>query len=249
MNEYQVSADCYETSPRAPSGESGEIIRGVGLKRTYHVGALEVHALNGVDVSIQEGLVVAFKGRSGSGKTTLLNLLGGLDQPDRGQVYIGGKLLAAMSEQEVTRLRRNRIGFVFQSFALVPTFSAYENVELPLRIAGSTPEQRDRRTRECLDMVGLLRWSEHRPYEMSGGQQQRIGIARALANSPALILADEPTGELDSSSGRRILSLFRRIAERDAITIVIATHDPIIEEYASVIYELSDGKLTGISRT
>ena len=249
MNEYQVSKNYYETSSRTPSGESGEVIRGVGLKRTYRIGALEVHALNGVDVSIPEGLVVAFKGRSGSGKTTLLNLLGGLDQPDQGQVYIGGKLLAAMSEQEVTRLRRNRIGFVFQSFALVPTFSAYENVELPLRIAGSTPERRDRRTRECLDMVGLLRWSEHRPYEMSGGQQQRIGIARALANSPALILADEPTGELDTTSGRRILSLFRRIAERDAITVVIATHDPIIEEYASVIYELSDGKITGISRT
>ena len=248
MNEYKVSDSYHEPPPGTPPVETGEIIRCEGLKRTYSIGALKVHALNGVDVSIQKGMLVAFKGRSGSGKTTLLNLLGGLDQPDEGQVYVEGKHLAAMTEQEITRLRRNRIGFVFQSFALVPTFSAYENVELPLRIAGRSPDWREKRARECLDMVGLLRWSEHRPYEMSGGQQQRIAIARALANSPALILADEPTGELDTSSGRRTLNLFRRIAEKDALTIVIATHDPIIEEYASVIYELTDGKITNITK-
>jgi ABC-type lipoprotein export system ATPase subunit len=248
MSDYRISKGYFETAQSAGSGVAEEVIRAEGLKRTYRIGALQVHALNGIDVSIPKGLVVAFKGRSGSGKTTLLNILGGLDEPDEGHVYVEGRQLAAMSEQEITRLRRTRIGFVFQSFALVPTFSAYENVELPLRIAGASPREREQRASECLDMVGLLRWAEHRPYEMSGGQQQRIAIARALANKPALILADEPTGELDSGSGRRTLGLFKRIADRDAITVVIATHDPIIEEFAAIIYELSDGKIAKVSR-
>ena len=221
-----------------------EVVRTVDVKRTYLAGGSEVHALDGINVTVPEGILVAFKGRSGSGKTTLLNILGGLDKPSSGSVYIDGEPLANMSEQEITNLRRKRIGFVFQSFALIPTFSAFENVELPLRIAGAEPAARAARTNRCLEMVGLQKWAEHRPYEMSGGQQQRIAIAHSLSNHPALILADEPTGELDSKTGRQILNLFKNIANEDRITVIIATHDPVIEEFATVIYELKDGKIT-----
>jgi putative ABC transport system ATP-binding protein len=214
------------------------------LVRTYQVGTVEVPALRGVDLLVPRGSLVALKGRSGSGKTTLLNLIGGLDQPTSGSVYVEGKDISKLSEAQITGLRRKRIGFVFQSFALIPTFSAFENIELPLRIAGVEPKQRKNRMRECLEMVGLLKWAEHRPWEMSGGQQQRVAIARALANEPALVLADEPTGELDSATAREILDLFKRIVADSGLTIIVATHDPVIEEYASLIYELRDGQIS-----
>jgi putative ABC transport system ATP-binding protein len=214
------------------------------LVRTYQVGTVEVPALRGVDLLVPRGSLVALKGRSGSGKTTLLNLIGGLDQPTSGSVYVEGKDISKLSEAQITGLRRKRIGFVFQSFALIPTFSAFENIELPLRIAGVEPKQRKNRMRECLEMVGLLKWAEHRPWEMSGGQQQRVAIARALANEPALVLADEPTGELDSATAREILDLFKGIVADSGLTIIVATHDPVIEEYASLIYELRDGQIS-----
>jgi ABC-type lipoprotein export system ATPase subunit len=204
---------------------------------------VEIPALRGVDLVVERGTFTAIEGRSGSGKTTLLNLIGGLDRPTSGEVYFDGINICELSERELTELRRRRIGFVFQSFALIPILSAYENVELPLRIAGVRRKERVKRVWRCLEMVGLTNWAHHRPYELSGGQQQRLAIARALAIGPDLILADEPTGELDSATGHEIMALLRRIVTRGDVTVIVATHDPMVEDYASVIYELSDGRI------
>jgi ABC-type lipoprotein export system ATPase subunit len=219
------------------------IVRTTKLSRIYQLGSQEIRAVNRLDLAIPHGSLTVVKGRSGSGKTTLLNLIGGLDYPTSGEVYVTAKKLSQLSDRELTEMRRNTIGFVFQSFALLPTFSAYENVELPLRMNRAEPERRNKRVTQCLEMVGLGDWWDHRPYELSGGQQQRLAIARALANSPALILADEPTGELDSHTGRDIIGLLQSLVRELGITIVIATHDPAVEECATVIYELRDGKI------
>ena len=234
----------HSHTPTLPHSQPEEpIVRTVGLTRVYRSGGREVAALRGVDLTIPAGRFVAIRGRSGSGKTTLLNCIGGLDRPTGGEVYLEGQLLSSLSEAELTSLRRARLGFVFQSFALLPTFSAYENVELPLRIQGLSRVERRERTLRGLAVVGLRRWADHRPYEMSGGQQQRVVIARALVTRPRLILADEPTGELDSETGRRIFALLQRIVEREHVTLVMATHDPLVLEYAALVYELEDGKL------
>jgi putative ABC transport system ATP-binding protein len=219
------------------------IVRTVDLMRTYNVGGLEVHALRGINLEIKRGQFVALKGRSGSGKTTLLNLISGLDVPTSGKVYLFGHDLSTASEEALLELRRRHIGFVFQSFALIPTFSAIENVDLMLRIGGFDRKQRARRVRECLELVGLLKWAKHRPYELSGGQQQRVAIARALANKPELLIADEPTGELDSVTGRQILELFREIVDSEGCTLIMATHDPTVEDFADIIYEVVDGQI------
>ena len=212
----------------------------IGVTRTYRVGGSDVMALRGIDLQVKAGKWIGVRGRSGSGKTTLLNCIGGLDHPNTGVVRCFGREITRMSDRELTMWRRQQVGFVFQSFALLPTLSAWENIELPIRIAG----QRDRRarTRYCLDLVGLVKWSSHRPYEMSGGQQQRVAIARALANHPKLILADEPTGELDSTTAREILALFRRIIELEGLTIIMTSHDPIVLEYVDEVVELQDGQ-------
>jgi ABC-type lipoprotein export system ATPase subunit len=213
--------------------------------RVYRVGTNEVHALRELSMEMPKGILGALKGRSGSGKTTLLNLIGGLDQPTSGEVFLFGQSLSKLGSDQVTELRRKRIGFVFQSFAIIPTFSALENVELMLRIAG-IKQERTQRARRCLDIVGLGHWANHRPWELSGGQQQRVAIARALATHPDLILADEPTGELDSATGRQILTLLRYIVEKEGITALVATHDPVVEEYAHIVYELVDGQLMAV---
>lgn len=230
-----------EASPTA--GDGSILVQTVDLQRTYLVGSEEVHALRGIDLKIPRGQFAAFKGRSGSGKTTLLNLIGGLDQPTSGKVYLFGREISALSEGERTRLRRDKLGFVFQSFALIPAFSAFENVELPLRIARMGARQRRERAMQCLTTVGLRRWANHRPFEMSGGQQQRLSIARALAQRPDLILADEPTGELDSETGRRIVLLFQKLVREEGITILMASHDPTVDEFVSDVYQLDDGKI------
>ncbi len=214
-----------------------------GVTRVYQVGAQQVHALGGVDLAVERGHFVGLQGRSGSGKTTLLNIIGGLDRPTDGQVYFDGQRLDGMSDRALTRLRRHRIGFVFQSFALLPTYSALENVTLLLRIAGVGRRERERRARDSLRLVGLAPWADHRPDEMSGGQQQRVAIARALAPQPDLILADEPTGELDTTTGRQIFALLRQVVETQGITILTATHDPLIVEYADQVYNLQDGQI------
>jgi ABC-type lipoprotein export system ATPase subunit len=223
--------------------EESPIVRLLEVTRTYSHGDQAQPALRGVDLTLQRGSLVGLKGRSGSGKTTLLNLIGGLDRPTSGEVYFDGNLLGELDEDQLTLLRRGRMGFVFQSFALLPTYSAYENVELVLRIAGKSRQEQIGRSKRCLQLVGLKRWKDHRPGEMSGGQQERLAIARALATQPDLILADEPTGELDVATGRQIFALFRQIVEQEGVTILIATHDSLIDEYADLIYILQDGKI------
>jgi len=222
------------------------IISTEGLERTYRSRGKEVQALRGLDLTIPVGEYVSFRGRSGSGKTTLINCIGGLDRPTAGEVYFKGKPMSKMPEREITRLRRVEYSFVFQSFALLPTFSAYENVELPLRIQGLTRRERRERTMRCLSIVGLAKWSNHRPYEMSGGQQQRVAVARALVTRPEVILADEPTGELDSATGRQIMSLFQTISIEENVTVVMVTHDPVVEEYSSLVYHLNDGQVAEV---
>lgn len=222
------------------------LVEARNLARIYQIGKKEILALRGVNLSVDFGVFVAVKGRSGSGKTTLLNLIGGLDRPTSGEVYFNGETLGRLSERKLTEIRR-RIGFVFQSFPLLSTLSAYENVELPLRILGVDAGERRSRTRECLEIVELEKWSCHRPSELSGGQQQRIAIARALTIHPVLLLADEPTGELDTKSARQVMRLFQRIVSEEKRTIIMATHDPLVEEYTDIIYELSDGRIADSS--
>jgi putative ABC transport system ATP-binding protein len=225
------------------TGPNGIVVQTEDLWRVYKVGTQQVPALRGVNLNIEPGRFVAVKGRSGSGKTTLLNCVGGLDHPTSGLVRVFGHDLAELHGEQLTRWRREQVGFVFQSFGLLPTLSAYENVELMLRIVGVHGNERREQALHCLDLVGLAKWAQHRPYEMSGGQQQRVGIARALANSPQLILADEPTGELDSTTAREILALFRRIVEEEHVTLVIATHDALVDEYADEVLQLKDGQI------
>jgi putative ABC transport system ATP-binding protein len=224
------------------------VVQAQGVARSFDVGGgAKVHALRGVDLTIEQGQMVALKGRSGSGKTTLLNLIGGLDRPTAGQLYFFGQRISTMPDHQLTRLRRHRIGFVFQSFALIPILSAYENVELPMRIAGLSGKQRAERTAALLEMVGLTKRAKHRAFELSGGEQQRVAIARALTMRPALILADEPTGELDSHTGLAIMRLFRRVIETEDVTVCLTTHDPIIMEIADITYQLTDGQLSRAS--
>ena len=225
------------------TGSNGIVVQTEDLWRVYKVGTQQVPALRGVTLNVEPGRFVAVKGRSGSGKTTLLNCVGGLDHPTSGLVRVFGHDLAELHGEQLTRWRREQVGFVFQSFGLLPTLSAYENVELMLRIVGVHGNERRERALHCLDLVGLAKWAHHRPYEMSGGQQQRVGIARALANTPQLILADEPTGELDSTTAREILALFRRIVEEERVTLVMATHDALVDEYVDDVLQLKDGQI------
>jgi ABC-type lipoprotein export system ATPase subunit len=221
--------------------ESESIVRTEALTRVYRVGAREVHALQGVSLAVERGRFVALRGRSGSGKTTLLNCIGGLDRPTSGQVWLEGQDVTRMRERKRVRLRRRKIGFVFQSFALLPTYSASENVDLMLRLAGVKRNERRSRVEQVLGLVGLLKWADHRPFELSGGQQQRLAIARALSTRPALILADEPTGELDSATGQQILELLKRVVEHEGTTVLMATHDLTVDLFADQVYHLQDG--------
>jgi len=214
------------------------------LWRVYKIGKdIEVPALRGLNIQIEPGHFVALKGRSGSGKTTLLNCLSGLDRPTSGVARVLGHDLSQLNDRQLTQWRREQLGFVFQSFGLLPTLSAYENVELMLRIKGVRARERHERSMYCLDLVGLHKWVDHRPYELSGGQQQRVAIARALANQPLLILADEPTGELDSETARDILGLFRDIVYEENITMLMASHDPLVDDYVDTILQLRDGQV------
>ena len=213
------------------------------LWRTYRAGTQqEVHALRGVNLKIEKPCVVVLKGRSGSGKTTLLNCIGGLDRPTKGTVQVFGWEVSRLGEGKLTQFRRKQVGFIFQSFGLNPLFSAYENVDIMLRMGGASNRECRERTSACLKLVGLTKWANHRPDELSGGQQQRIAIARSLANRPRLLLADEPTGDLDTATTREILTLFRQIVADEGVTVLLSSHDPIAEEYADQVLRLSDGK-------
>jgi ABC-type lipoprotein export system ATPase subunit len=215
------------------------------VTRSYSIGSERVSALRGVNLDVPQGAFVALMGRSGSGKTTLLNIIGGLDQPTTGEVALYGQQLNGLSQERRTLLRRQMIGFVFQSFALLPMLSAWENVEMPLRIAGlRSGRERRARAEAMLALVGLEQWSGHRPAEMSGGQQQRVAIARALVSRPRLLLADEPTGELDSTTGRNLMTLLREIVRSEGVTLVMATHDQTVREFADAVYRVTDGQIS-----
>jgi putative ABC transport system ATP-binding protein len=219
-------------------------VRVTNVTRAYTVNNEQVLALRGISLTVEEGAFVALMGRSGSGKTTLLNMIGGLDQPSSGEVALYGQVLNGMNQDQLTLLRREKIGFIFQSFALLPILSAWENVEMPLRIAGvRSRRERRQRAEAALALVGLERWATHRPAEMSGGQQQRVAIARALVSRPRLLLADEPTGELDSTTGRNLLTLLRTIVRTEGVTLIMATHDRTIFDFADVVYQLRDGQI------
>ena len=219
------------------------LISTIDLWRTYQLGSEEINALRGVNMTVMPGQFIAVVGRSGSGKTTLLNILAGLDKPTSGQVLFENRDIAGMNEHDLTEIRRHKIGFVFQSFGLLPLLSAFENVELPLRIAGVRTREREERTREALDIVGLWGRAKHRPYELSGGEQQRVAIARAIVNNPPLILADEPTGELDSTNARAIFGLFKEMVLKQGISVLSATHDSTLLAMADEVKEIRDGHL------
>lgn len=219
------------------------LVRTSAACRFYDVGDSEVRAVDSVTFEMPPGKLFALRGRSGSGKTTLLNLVGGLDKPTSGQVFFDDNNLRKMSDRQLTLLRRHRLGFVFQTFALLPVLSAFENVELTMRIAGVGARIRRDRTNEVLSMVGLENRAHHRSFELSGGEQQRVAIARAIANRPDLLIADEPTGELDSVTGLEIMMLFRSIVDDEKISILMATHDPALSQFADDTFLMEDGQL------
>jgi putative ABC transport system ATP-binding protein len=234
MNRRGVRYDAASDSP---------MVEAIGVDRDFADGGSVVHALHGIDLTVGRGELVAVRGRSGSGKTTLLNILGGLDRPTTGQVFVDGVDIASLDEAGVVDLRRSSVAYIFQSFGLVPILSAAENVEIPLRLVRAEGLERDRRVYDLLDLVGLAERARHRPYELSGGEQQRVAIARALANRPKLLLADEPTGQLDSETGHTIMTLLRTIVRNEGVTAVIATHDPAMLDVADRVLELRDGRL------
>ncbi|MEU6976830.1 MULTISPECIES: ABC transporter ATP-binding protein [unclassified Streptomyces] len=219
------------------------MVRIENLKRSYGTGAAAVHALRGVSFDIPRGELVALKGRSGSGKTTLLNLVGGLDSADEGRIVIDGTDLAGLGEEGLLELRRDRIGFIFQSFGLIPILTAAENVGVPMRLRKADPKEREERVALLLALVGLGDHAAQRPGELSGGQQQRVAIARALANRPALLIADEPTGQLDAETGLAVMELLRAVVRSEGCTALVATHDSQLLGLADRVLELRDGEI------
>lgn len=218
------------------------IVRVSGVKRVFGRGQGAVTVLKGVDIAIPAGKLIAFKGRSGSGKTTLINLLGALDRPTEGSVSFEGREITALSDRQRDEIRRTEMGLIFQSFALIPLMSAYENVEFVLRIANFPKKDRKDAAIHALDQVGLKSRMHHRPFEISGGEQQRTAIARAIAHRPKLLLADEPTAELDSRTGLQIIKVFHDLVQQ-GMTVVLTTHDPAIMEIVDHVYELEDGQI------
>ncbi|MFJ8882007.1 ABC transporter ATP-binding protein [Streptomyces sp. NPDC102402] len=237
------STDGRTGTALAEGSADGPMVRVEDLHRSYGSGAAAVHALRGVSFEIPRGELVALKGRSGSGKTTLLNLVGGLDTPDGGRIAVGGTDLSELGEDGLLELRRDRIGFIFQSFGLIPILTAAENVGVPMRLRRTDPRERDERVALLLSLVGLGDHAQQRPGELSGGQQQRVAIARALANRPALLIADEPTGQLDAETGLAVMHLLRAVVRSEGVTVLVATHDPQLLGFADRVLELSDGHI------
>ncbi|RRJ66620.1 ABC transporter ATP-binding protein [Paenibacillus oralis] len=225
--------------------EKGPLLTVKDVRRSFPVGGGEIQVLKGINMEVLPGQLVMLKGRSGSGKTTLLNMLGGLDQPTSGEIFFRDKPLHRLSDDKRTVLRRDQIGFIFQAYALLPLLSAWENVELSLRMAGVPTQEWKPRVTHCLELVGLGKRMFHRPFEMSGGEQQRVAIAKAIAHRPKLLLADEPTANLDSQMGAQIMAVFKNIIHTERVTICMTTHDPTILEVADHVYEMVDGKFIG----
>ena len=220
-------------------------IRAVKLTRTFEVGETKVDALRGIDLEVAMGQFVALVGPSGSGKSTFLNLVGGLDRPSEGELWVNGVELSASKEKVLTEHRRRRVGFVFQSFNLLPRLTAVENVALPLMFVGVPEPERLNRARDLLAQVGLADRLDHRPTQLSGGEQQRVAIARALVNRPAIILADEPTGNLDTATGAEIMALLRNLNREQGVTLLLVTHDPEAASFADRVIQLRDGQIVG----
>jgi putative ABC transport system ATP-binding protein len=221
----------------------GRVVVAEGVGRDFTVGDSIVHALRDVDFAVPEGTLAVVHGRSGSGKTTLLNVIGGLDRPTRGRIWLDGEEVTGKGEDALVGMRREKIGFVFQSFGLVPILSAAENIEVPLRLRKVDPDERAQRVRELLDLVGLGGRASHRPYELSGGEQQRVAICRALPNRPRLLIADEPTAQLDSGNAVTIMELVRELVASEGVSALVATHDPLLLDVADTVVELHDGRL------
>ena len=217
------------------------------VKKVYHVGTVDVHALRGVDLQIASGDICSIIGRSGSGKSTMLNVLAGLEQVSGGEIVIAGKHLERMTQGELIIFRQKRVGFIFQSFNLMPYYTALENVALPLSFSGVPLAQRTKRAKEMLDVVGLSTHMKHKPSELSGGQQQRVGIARALVTNPSIVFADEPTGNLDSNTSDEVMQVIINIMREQKKTLVMVTHDPHIAEYGDKVVHLLDGRITDIT--
>ncbi len=220
-----------------------EVTKIENVTRTYKIGKVETHALRGVSCTIESGEFTALVGPSGSGKTTLLQLIGCLDQPTSGLVYVNGHDVSKLNRNQRADIRRGTIGFVFQFFALIPTLTAYENIELPLLLIGQSPAARRERVNTLLESVDLKDRSHHRPDQLSGGQQQRVAIARALATRPSLILADEPTANLDTVNGQQVMETMTRLNQETGVTFIFATHDPRVIQYARRIITLQDGMI------
>jgi putative ABC transport system ATP-binding protein len=218
-----------------------EVTKTENVTRIYKIGKVETQALRGVSLSIENGEFTALVGPSGSGKTTLLQLIGCLDKPTSGYVYINGKDVSQLNRNQRADVRRGTIGFIFQFFALIPTLTAYENVELPLLLIGQSASERSERVRQLLEWVDLTHRAHHRPDQLSGGEQQRVAIARALAPKPAIILADEPTANLDTPNGRQVMETMTRLNQETGVTFVFATHDPRVIQYARRVITLRDG--------
>jgi putative ABC transport system ATP-binding protein len=237
MTTLETIADRVDAHPDGP------LLVAEGVSRVFETAAGPVVALAEATLEVHPGELVVIRGRSGSGKTTLLNVLSGLDRPTAGTVVVNGVELSTADEAALVELRRRGVGFVFQSFGLIPVLSAAENVEIPLRLLGTDPAERDARVAELLDRVGLAAHARQRPTELSGGQQQRVGIARALAADPPLLFADEPTGQLDSVTGRQIMDLLIGLVHGSGVAAVVTTHDPLLMARADRVLDLHDGRL------
>lgn len=245
-NEASVNKEHEESNTEVLNNEFLEpvnpLLQVKGVERSFQVGSQKLQVLKGIHMEVYPRQLVMLKGRSGSGKTTLLNLIGGLDQPNVGEIVFREHQFHLYGDDERTHIRRKEIGFIFQSFALMPLLSAWENVELALRMAGTPRSQWKARVTHCLELVGLGKRMHHRPFELSGGEQQRVAIAKAIAHRPSLLLADEPTAELDSQMGVQIMSVFRNIIATEQVSICMTTHDPTILEVADHVYEMVDGR-------
>ena len=226
--------------------DSKNVITVKDLYKIYRVGETKVRALNGVDFSIHRGEFCAIVGASGSGKSTLLNMLAGLEKPTKGEIVIAGEHMEKKSENELVRFRQAHIGFIFQSFNLMSTMNAVENVALPLTFQGMDRKRRQKKAQLMLDMVGLKKYKKHRPTQMSGGQQQRVGVARALVVEPEIIFADEPTGNLDSATSREVMELMQKVVREKQQTLIMVTHDNELAAFADRIFHIKDGKIIRI---